>query len=141
MSATILSGKNDIYSIQLDNMIPIKYHQPSCLGLSMLESIATEGYVKKENMTSKQFYGNSQRLKAAGLVRRKLTVKLRDMERDGNYYEITSLGKLVYLAIKDIRKAAARNGALRAWDNIKNDSNANTERRIVSCADTRRRYA
>ena len=92
-------------------------------------------------MTSKQFYGNSQRLKAAGLVRRKLTVKLRDMERDGNYYEITSLGKLVYLAIKDIRKAAARNGALRAWDNIKNDSNANTERRIVSCADTRRRYA
>jgi DNA-binding PadR family transcriptional regulator len=93
-----------------------------CLGLSMLESIATEGYVKKENMTPKQFYGNLQRLKAAGLVRRRLTIKLNDRENDCNYYEITSLGKLVYLAIQDIRKAAARYGALRAWDNIKNDS-------------------
>ena len=56
------------------------------------------------------------------MVRRKLTIKQKDREHEGNYYEITSLGKLVYLAIQDIRKAAARYGALRAWDNIKNDS-------------------
>ena len=93
-----------------------------CFGLSMLESLATEGLIKKENMTPKQFYDNLQRLKAAGLVRRKIMAKPKDREHDGNYYEITSLGKLVYLAIKDIRKAAARYGALRAWDNIKNDS-------------------
>jgi len=53
------------------------------------------------------------------MVRRKLTIKQKDREHEGNYYEITSLGKLVYLAIKDIRKAAARYAALRAWDNIK----------------------
>jgi DNA-binding PadR family transcriptional regulator len=93
-----------------------------CLGLSMLECMATEGHMKKENMTPKQFYDNLQRLKAAGLVRRKIMAKPKDREHDGNYYEITSLGKLVYLAIKDIRKAAARSTALKVWDNIKNDS-------------------
>jgi predicted transcriptional regulator len=80
----------------------------------MLESIATKGYVKKENMTPKQFYDNLQWLKAAALVRRELTIKPKYREHDGNYYEITSLGKLVYLAIKDIRKATARYAALRA---------------------------